>query len=285
MLGYCWAHKMCKHYDVTVTSYRNELKLFGVKVINLNILEQDTVAAVIKEVMPDLIIHTVALASVDECERNPKMAYQLNAVAARTVALACARLRIKLMHVSTDHLFNGLVPMLTEEATVEPINIYARTKAQAEVMVQDVNHSALIIRTNFFGWGKSGKKSFSDRILEMLYSSRRIALFKDAYFSPIIMEYLIQASHVLIDKGESGIYHVVGNERLSKFDFGTRLCHAFGLDQSLVSPSFMKQRNDLTIRPKDTSLDNGRLRSVIPGFIGDLDSQFKCLMNSRVNDE
>jgi dTDP-4-dehydrorhamnose reductase len=285
LLGYRWADTLSKRYEVTVTSNRNEINLVGVKVIKLNLLEKETVLSTIKEVKPDLVVHTAAMSSVEECEIDPIKAYKLNVAAAKEVALACAQLGSKLIHISTDHLFKGVMPMLSEEALMNPINIYGKTKAQAEVIVGEVNPNALIIRTNFFGWTKSYKHSFSDRIINALRSGQTIALFKDAYFSPIIMEYLIQASHALMDKEACGIYNVVGDERISKYDFGLKLCDAFKLDQNLIIPSLLIDRNDLTIRPKDTSLDNRKLRSIVPEFMGDLNNQIQYLIHSQLDNK
>jgi dTDP-4-dehydrorhamnose reductase len=118
------------------------------------------------------------------------------------VANVTQRLGIPLVHISTDHLFEGNASMLSEEEPSNTINVYGKTKALAESSVGEINPDALIIRTNFYAWGTSYRKSFSDYIIESLRHGELLSLFDDVYYTPILAENLINTVHELLKKNE-----------------------------------------------------------------------------------
>ncbi|NBP06440.1 MAG: SDR family NAD(P)-dependent oxidoreductase, partial [Bacteroidetes bacterium] len=127
------------------------------------------------------------------------------------------------MHISTDHLFSGDNALVDESFPVSPINIYGLTKAEAELRVLEENPEALVIRTNFYGWGTSYRQSFSDFIIRTLRAGRKLELFEDVFFTPILAEVVAQTICDLMAKNAKGIFNIVGSQRLSKFDFGLRV--------------------------------------------------------------
>jgi dTDP-4-dehydrorhamnose reductase len=173
--------------------------------------------------------------------------------------------------------------MMDEQTTTQPINVYAQTKLAAEAAVLAACPDAIVARTNFFGWGLPYRKSFSDTILEALFSGHEIGLFSDAYFTPILMRPLIDTTHALIERGSQGVFHVVGNERISKYDFGLRLAKSFNLDAGLIKPTSLAARRDLAPRPLDLSLSNKKIRDVLGPEFPDLsiDNQLKWLAMDR----
>ena len=119
------------------------------------------------------------------------MADYANIQIAKSLASVCSKKKIKFIHISTDHLFDGTKSYYTENDTKSPLNNYAKTKSQAEDEILALNKDALIIRTNFFGWGPSYKNSFSDKkFLSTLESDKKIELFEDVFYSPISVDEL-----------------------------------------------------------------------------------------------
>lgn len=226
---------------------------------------------------PDLVVHTAGLPSVEQCEADPNKAFHQNVTLARNVAQACERLRIKLIHISTDHLFDGTHSFADERATSCPKNIYGKTKAEGESYVLDANPASIVIRTNFFGWGTSYRLSFSDRILQSLRESVSIKLFEDVFFTPILAESLALTAMQLVKINHSGVVNLAGDKRISKFDFGVRLAEEFGLNKSLVSPVRFASRTDLVSRPLDMSLSNKYVTSLLGNPPSSLESDIKRL--------
>jgi len=151
---------------------------------------------------------------------------------------------------------------------VAPLNAYGRTKAEAEMRVLEVHPAALVIRTNFYGWGTTYRSSFSDWVLSGLRARKIMTLFGDVHYSPILAEVLVRAVHELVAIGADGIFHVVGDERISKLDFGRRTAAAFGLDASSILPGVLADRTTGIQRPKDMSLSNAKLRQRLGRNLG-----------------
>ena len=222
-------------------------------------------------------MHAAGLASVEACEEDEASAYHVNVEIARNVAIACNRHGVSLVHVSTDHLFRGDHALTTEQQSVDPKNAYARTKAEAERQVLDACPEALVVRTNFFGWGSRRRRSFSDRILDALRAGSSITLFTDVFYTPILAETLSQAVYDLVHAKARGIVHVSGDDRASKYHFGLRVAEHFGLDAGLIRPGLLTDQPSLVRRPSDMSLSNARARELLGRGLGGIDAHLTRL--------
>ena len=193
------------------------------------------------------------------------------------IAKITANQNIKLIHISTDHLFDGEKERVDEKSVLKPLNIYAKSKAIGDNEVLKNNHSALVIRTNFFGKGPSYKNSFSDKIISSLNKNEEIKLFSNVFYTPIHVHQLAKCILKLIELNCSGIYNISSNERISKFDFGTMIAKMMNKDQNLIIPILIETKTNLTLRPKDMSLSNQKLKKSIKMDIETLSNQINCL--------
>ena len=190
-----------------------------------------------------------------------------------------------MVHISTDHLFSGIFSLVDEDEPFNAINVYGRTKAQAESAVVEINPKALIIRTNFFGWGTSYRKSFSDQIIQSLRNNQTIHLFDDVFYTPIFVNNLIQTVHDLLDKKAKGIFHVVSDDRISKYEFGVLIAEEFGLDKSLIHKSGLKSQTKLVKRPVDMSLSNRKAQELLGRNLGTVKQHIALLHKQEVEDK
>ncbi len=276
------AHSWCKSLSYNKNIYlgihnrKPELDNFNCIIIDINNLENQ-----IYNLKIDIIINCIGYTNVENCEINPKKAWKINVDYASIISKVCNKLSIKLIHISTDHLFDGKSNFYDENDKVFPLNEYGKTKYKAEKIVLKNNSSSLIVRTNFFGLGPSYKNSFSDYIIKNLNLKNTISLFSDVFYTPILASELSRIIHELIKKNCSGVYNIVSNERISKFDFGLKIAEEFSFDKKLIKSISIKKRNDLVERPLDMSLSNKKLRGEgikIKSFdsqIRDLKNQFK----------
>ena len=122
----------------------------------------------LKFFMPKLVVHAAGMTNVDECEKDPSTANLINGVLPGNVAKVSYELGIKFVYISTDQLFDGTKSFYGEEEDTNPVNEYGSSKALGEKLVLKYNPEALIARCNFFGWGPSYKRSFSDFIFDNL---------------------------------------------------------------------------------------------------------------------
>lgn len=279
LLAVNWAAAIRDQFTVTLGLHTRQITMSKVSCRVVPLHSVDVIASAIRDAEIEIVIHCAAMTNVEACESAPQAANFVNVEIARNVAYACESESVKLVHISTDHIFDGIGSMNNEESKAKPLNTYAKTKLAAETAVLDVCPDAIVARTNFFGWGLSYRKSFSDTIIEALRNHRQVELFSDAYFTPILMDKLIMATHDLLSKGVMGIFHLAGDERVSKYEFGMSIAKIFNLDAGLIKPAQLANRSDLTLRPLDMSLDNQKLCTVLGRRIGSLDDQLAYLRN------
>lgn len=258
LLGLNLALKAREEFEVSGACYQHSVALKGVPVWPLDLRSLQATETLLRRVRPDVVVHTAGLTNVEECETNPELAHQLNVVAARNVAAVAAGLGISLVHISTDHLFDGSRPWQEETDVPMPLNNYARTKWQGEQAVLEVNPAALVIRTNFYGWGTSARSSFSDWILRGLERRQELTMFTDVYFTPILIHDLADRMMALVRQGASGEFNVAGGERLSKYAFALQIAQVFGYPSEQIRPISVDEFVFNARRPKDMSLSSAK---------------------------
>jgi dTDP-4-dehydrorhamnose reductase len=226
---------------------------------------------------PDIVIHTAGLTNVEECESNPDLAQEVNVDLAKNIAIACNKQGVKLVHISTDHLFSGDQKFSTEESVTNPVNNYAKTKLLGEQQVLENYKDAIVIRTNFFAWGTKYRQSFSDFILNKLKNNEQANLFSDVFFTPILVDELSKKTEQLINSNAIGLFNITSSEYISKYEFGVKLADCFNFDINLINKISINDRPNLVQRPKDMSLSNAKLCQILNCEIPSLDEQLQTL--------
>lgn len=283
LLAVNWAVKMRNIYNVVLLLHERQIKLEGVISVAADIESFDKLSSILLKYQPVVVVHTAGLTSVEVCEHDPLLANRINVEISANVASVTRHLGVKMVHISTDHLFDGTKALLSEDTEPSTCNVYAYTKAIAEKRVIENNESALIIRTNFYGWGTSYRKSFSDMIIFSLRNSKEINLYHNVYYSPIYMSDLIHIVHKLMDNGAEGIYNVVSDNRISKFEFGILLANEFGLDKKWITKSELIQNTSIVKRPFDMSLCNKKATEFTGVRIGKVEDHIKRMKIEEKN--
>lgn len=268
LLATNWAYVVRNDWDVILGVHQHKVLLEGTKHHQLALHEPLLLDGQIEQLSPDLIVHTAGMTSVDRCEKEPELAEHVNSVIARNIAKVTVSRNIPLVHISTDHLFDGKSSYYTEDSIITPINEYGRTKALAERWVQAENPKVLIIRTNFFCWGHKYRQSFSDWLIYNLREGKELSLFDDVFFTPILADTLVSVAHELVEKKVSGVYNLIGDERISKYDFAIALCKEFELPFGLIKRTQLQNARLQAERPQDMSLDNQKVQKVLGRNIG-----------------
>lgn len=263
LLALNWAAAVAGRYDVVLGLHSRKISVPGMVTEAIHLDDTEVLESDIERLNPGIVIHCAALTNVEECEADPSLADRVNVQLAERLATVCRKKNIRFVFISTDHVYSGKQSMRTEDEPVEVLNEYARSKASAEQAVMHIDSSALIIRTNFYGWGTDYRYSFSDFIISNLRKQLPVFLFEDVFYTPILIEELAHTVMELVEKKASGIFNVVGNERLSKYDFGKRVAEVFELDASLIRPDQFAQRKDLVARPFDLSLSNQKTSKLL----------------------
>ncbi len=249
---------MRDRWEILLLTRNHTFSFEGVASAKVNLLEEEATERVIENFSPDLVIHTAGLANVEECEKNYYSAYLANTVTTKNIANICSRKNYKLVHISTDHFSSETSERAKENEIGLPVNIYAETKLLGESFVKRECPDAIIVRTNFFGWGHENRSSFTDFIINNLRKKSTITLFDDIFYTPIFIDELVDSIDKLVEKNHSGVFNIVTNKKISKYDFGITLAEIFSLDKNLILKGSIKDRN-LTKRPFNMALSNEKL--------------------------
>jgi dTDP-4-dehydrorhamnose reductase len=283
LLALNWALTIREKFNVTLGLHDRNINLKDTRSILLNLDSKEVLLQALEALEPRLVIHAAGLTNIEQCEANPTLAKYINVDLTKNVATVCAKLNIPIIYISTDHLFSGNESFVHEEHPVLPVNVYAKTKAEAETCILDSYAEALIIRTNFYGWGTSYRHSLSDLIINHLRAGKEISLFKDIYYTPMLIESLVYAVHELFHKKAKGIFNVVGDDRVSKYDFGVKLAKEFNLDYDLIDEGKIINKPSLVNRPHDMSLSNQKVSNYLDRKMGGLDEFILKLKAQEVN--
>jgi len=283
LLALNWACAIRDDMHVTLAMHKHSVKLRGVDFCILDLSNLSLLNDQIRFLDPDLIIHTAGLTNVDMCEKYPDLAFHVNAEISHNLALISVQNNIQLVHISTDHLFSHSDNLYSEDSITSPINEYAKSKLLAEELVAKVNQNAIIIRTNFFCWGYSQRQSFSDWIIYSLRAGKMLSMFDDVAITPILADNLAQSTHELAALGVSGIFNVVGDDKITKYDFSIRLAMKFNLPIANIAQDQLTNSNLFAKRPHNMSLDNSKVSKILGRKVGGLDSFFTDLYSQEIN--
>jgi dTDP-4-dehydrorhamnose reductase len=232
-------------------------------VLKVDLLAPGAVEQLLERTQPDWVIHCAALAILDACEADPDLAAELNTELPRRLAKHVARGGARLVHISTDSVFDGQRGDYTEADTPNPLSIYARTKLDGERAVAEANPDAIIARVNLFGWSLSGTRSLAEWFFNNLSAGKKVMGFTDVFFCPLLVNDLAHLLLKMLEKGLSGLYHAVGSECSSKYDFGVALARRFAFDSAMISPTGVEAAGLRAARSPNLTLRNDKL-------IGDL---------------
>jgi dTDP-4-dehydrorhamnose reductase len=245
-------------------------------VIRADLLHQSALDSVIDATQPDWLVNCAALANLDVCEQHPDLAKIINAQVPGELAAICARKGIRFTHISTDAVFDGQkTDPYTEEDEPNPLGVYSHTKLAGERAVREANPNAVIARVNFFGWSLSGNHSLGEFFFNNLRADKTVYGFTDVLFCPIFVGHTTRFLLAMLEKGLCGLYHVVGGQAMSKYQFGVEVARKFGLRESLIDPKSVegsgltaRRSHNLWLSTHKLSTDLGR---EIPPFSTGLD--------------
>lgn len=225
---------------------------------SLDLRDRMAVIQFIEEVRPDIIIHTAAQTGSDGLQRNDSHgeAWATNVAGTSHLAESAIRIGARLIHVSTDVVFDGEHAPYREESPVHPLHRYGASKAEAERIVSGSSANAAIVRTSLI----YGFDPVDPRTLAML-EGKMNRLYVDEYRNPIFVSDLADA---LIELGVGtyrGLLHVAGPHRLNRYEFGVKCVRALGGDWTrLIQASTTES---LFVRPRDCTLDISRARQLL----------------------
>jgi len=252
-----WVARLARAYwNVTATYLTHPMDDPDVLCHRLDVREEQAVAALVDAVHPAVIVHTAAL--------NPGQGpgfEAANVAGTRHVACAASACGARLIHLSSDVVFDGEKGNYTEEDLPAPLTPYGQSKALAEEEVRASGAEAVIVRTSLiYGW-RPRMGRHTRWMVDDLEAGKPVRLFTDELRCPIWVESLAAAVVELAGLDYTGVLHVAGAQPLSRYEFGLRLLRFHGVDGGRVVPT---RRSEIDLPgPLDCTLDCSRARALL----------------------
>jgi dTDP-4-dehydrorhamnose reductase len=236
LLGINLANETMRAHDIIGVD-RGKLVNAPFKIWKADLMDTDTVASILDSVRPDWLINCAALASLEDCENSPYLAGILNTDLPAKMAKACKSRNVSFVHISTDAVFDGEKDgFYTEDDSPNPLGVYAKTKFDGERAVLDENKNAIVARVNFYGWSLSGKRSLAEFFHHNLTNNKSMSGFTDVIFCPMFVNHTTSTLIKMLEKNLKGLYHLVGTQAMSKYQFGVEIARKFSLKEGEISP-------------------------------------------------
>jgi dTDP-4-dehydrorhamnose reductase len=213
----------------------------------------------------EVVFNAAAYNQVDVAEEEPQAAFEVNALAVRNVALACRQTDARLVHFSTDYVFDGFAhhPYAEDDPT-HPLGAYAVSKLAGELYAQAYLDRVLIVRTSgLFGAGglATARGNFVELMLRLAGSGQPIRVVEDHVASPTFAPLLAGRTIDLAERGVSGLFHIGGGAPVSWFQFARTIFEVAGLKPLLLATSEREYRTRAK-RPKYSALSNAKMERV-----------------------
>jgi dTDP-4-dehydrorhamnose reductase len=249
----------------------------------LNILDGEKVERVFAEFEPFAVFNAAAYNMVDVAEKEPLAAFEANALGVRNLALACRQSDARLIHFSTDYVFDGkLGRAYTENDATHPLGAYAVSKLAGELFAQAYLDNPLIVRTSgVFGPGglKTARGNFPELMLRLAREQKPIRVVEDHVASPTYAPALASRSIDLLERNLEGVFHIGGGEPISWFKYASLVFEKAGIKADLA-PTNEREYRSAARRPRFSALDNARMRecgiSPMPSLAESVESYLKA---------
>ncbi|TAL52943.1 MAG: SDR family oxidoreductase [Nanoarchaeota archaeon] len=236
-----------KDFKVVGTYYKNKKN----NLVRLDITDKNETSKLIEKEKPDIVLLLSGNISIDFCEDNPEEAKKINVEGTRNVVDSI--IGAKLVFLSTEYVFDGKNGPYSETDNPHPINVYGKTKLDAEKIVQKSKNHLIVRSTLIFSLGYD-EKNLLHIIVKSLKQGKKIEVVDDQLTCPISADNLAEALADLIRKDSKGIYNVAGPQRMSRFEFAIRAAKALEMDYSLIKPVKTSEFRKKAKRPLSAGL-------------------------------
>jgi len=253
-------------HAVTAWSGASAGERAGVAISPVDLADPGATLFALEAADPGTILHAAAVSAAEAVRLDPDRARAINVEATRLLAEWCARRGRKFVFTSTDLVFDGSRPWNREGDPAEPVLAYGRTKLEAEAAALEVAGGVVARLPLLYGPTRCGRPYFFTRAIEALRRGEPRDFFVDEHRSPLDLQAAAMALVRLAESDLSGLFHVAGVERVSRFELIRRSAIALGLDPALVRANRRAEVPTAEPRPADVSLDSSRLASALPAL-------------------
>ena len=236
---------------------RTDLEFINTDVDNLDIADIDTVMELMRKTKPYAIINCAAYTAVDACETNRDLAFKVNTLGARNLAIAAQETKAKLVHISTDYVFDGTKQgAYYETDPTGPASVYGRTKEAAEKLVKELCNRFFILRT---AWLYGDGKNFARTMLRIAESSDKVRVVCDQIGTPTSTLELVKGIDSLLFSDNYGLFHATCEGQCSWADFAEKVFALAGKEvavEAVTTAQYLTDYPQQAARPANSVLEN-----------------------------
>ena len=256
-LGWHLAQIAREKWQVYGTYFTHGLEVPNINLIKIDLRDLTILKQLFQTIKPDAVIHTAAHSQPNFCQTHPEESYSINVTASENIAYLCAEYNIPCVFTSTDLVFDGLNPPYQEEDSVSPVSIYGEHKAIAEQRMLAIYPQTTVCRMPLmFGAATPVAKSFMQTFLQIIQENKKLSLFIDEFRTPVSANTAAKGLLLVLEKNISGIIHLGGKEKISRYQFGLLMAEIFNLSTAKITPCSQKDISMAAPRPSDVSLNS-----------------------------
>jgi len=254
-------------HQVIALIHRDELQLSqpaALDVKRCDLTDADATAQLVDEADPDVVVNCAAMTDVDGCEENVGLADRVNSGIVKNILLAVSKEKTYFVQISTDYIFDGEAGPYPEGSKPNPINVYGKTKLDAETLVKSWGGRSLIVRTSaLYDCHSTEKANLFASTYNRLQDGRQVVAASDLYCNPIWAVNLAEALDEVIEERTSGIINIAGPEYISRYRFSVTIAEHYGFRPNLVSGKPVAELKRRAPRPLRAGVDIARAISIL----------------------
>ncbi len=205
---------------------------------SMDVTQRASVKEIIAAEKPDVIVNCAAFVKVDEAETQREAAWHTNVSAVEHLAEMARKVDARMVHISSDLVFDGIRAPYTETDTPHPINYYGRTKLASENVLRTAGIDHTIFRTCVvYGAAERAKANYALSVLSAIENGQPVYAATDLLSAPTLVDDVALAIVRATERKRLGLYHVGGPEMITRFEFANRVAEVFGLNAGLILPT------------------------------------------------
>ena len=258
MLGHEVFAKFQNIFNVVSTSFNNKNNSFKF----LDITNRNQVKNICDYFNPSVVVNCAAFTDVDLCESHKKVARMVNVDGVENI-IKSVKTNTKIIHISTDYVFDGVDGFYAENDLTYPLNYYGKTKLESENILIGSGRPYVIFRPSVLYSSNISQNNFFKWVYSSLKNNININVVDDQISNPTFIPELVKAIFTSVIVDYQGLLHIGSNDVISRYEFAVLIAKVFNFDEKLITKIKTSDLNQDAIRPMNSSLNNSKIKDVL----------------------
>jgi len=228
----------------------------------LDLTNRRAVKEIISDFLPDFLINTAAMTDVDGCETQKEQCWKINVEAVDNIIYAVRKIDTKIVHLSSDYVFDGKSGPYSEDSVPSPLGYYGKSKLASENLLISSDVEAAIVRTMvLYGSGVRVRPNFVTWLISTLEDEKSVTIANDQFGNPTLADDLAAAIIRIVELKKWDLYHISGSELIDRYNFAVKIADIFKLNKGLISSITSAELNQPAQRPLKSGFNIDKARS------------------------